>query len=246
MNRILREVSHRPWPIPHGPWVMAQQWHDLLFAHWRVPQVVLQPLLPGGLELDLYHGEAWLAVVPFRMAGVRFRGLPAIPGTSNFPELNVRTYVLHRGKPGIWFFSLDASKPLAVMAARAWFHLPYFHARMSCKENDGSIEYASTRIHRGALPAEFRARYASIGPVFHSRPGTLEHFLTERYCLFARNNRGQILCDEIHHPPWPLQLAQAQFAENSMATQIGITLGDPDLLHFAKRQDVVVWPPKPE
>ena len=184
MNRILREVSHRPWPLPHGPWVVAQQWHDLLFAHWRVPQGVLQPLLPGGLELDLYHREAWLAVVPFRMAGVRFRGLPAIPGTSNFPELNVRTYVLHRGKPGVWFFSLDASNPVAVTAARGWFHLPYFHARMSCRENDGSIEYASTRIHRGASPAEFRARYAPIGPVFQSRPGTLEHFLTERYCLF--------------------------------------------------------------
>jgi uncharacterized protein YqjF (DUF2071 family) len=223
---------------------MAQQWHNLLFAHWRVLQEWLHHLVPPELEIDLHAGEAWLAVVPFCMQGVRFRRMPAIPGTSQFPELNVRTYVRFHGKPGVWFFSLDAANWLAVAAARAWFHLPYFQARMTCNEKSDSIEYASERIHRAAEPARFCATYRPIGAVFHPQPGTLEYFLTERYCLFSRDNRGRILSGEIHHPPWSLQLAEARFATNSMASPLGISLGDPELLHFARRQDMAAWPPR--
>src|SRR5690349_6710130 len=130
MHPSLRKLDHRPWPVPSRPWIMAQNWHELLFAHWRVPVEAVRPLVPQGLEIDLFAGDAWLSVVPFRMSGVRLRGTPALPWLSSFPELNVRTYVCAEGRPGVWFFSLDAASRLAVGVARAWFHLPYFNARM--------------------------------------------------------------------------------------------------------------------
>ena len=245
MKAILREVAHRPWPLLAGPWVMAQSWHDLLFAHWAVDSEKLRALIPDPLEIDSFDGQAWLAVVPFRMSGVRLRGAPAVPWLSAFPELNVRTYVKYRGKPGVWFFSLDAGNALAVAIARAWFHLPYFRARMSCDGRDGYIYYRSGRTHRRAPSAVLKCRYRPSNEVFYPQPGTLEYFLTERYCLYASGGNGRLICVEIHHPPWPLQLAEAEFTGNSMAEAAGVALpAQMPLLHFAKRQDVVIWQPE--
>lgn len=246
MSGILENVSHRPWPLPAGPWVMAQTWHDLLFAHWPIPVAALRPHIPAQLEIDTFEGQAWLAVVPFRMSGVRVRAAPALPWLSNFPELNVRTYVTMAGKPGVWFFSLDAGNPLAVAIARAWFHLPYFRARMSCEERDGWIHYRSERTHRGSPAGSLESQYRPIGEVLSAAPGTLEHFLTERYCLYTADRRGRIIRGEIHHPPWTLQLAEASFARNTMAEASLPSLprlASP-LLHFSRRQDVVVWQPQ--
>ena len=244
MKAVLKNVAHRLWPLPAGPWVMAQSWHDLLFAHWPVAAAVLRPLLPPQLQVDTFEGLAWLAVVPFRMAGVRLRGTPAMPGLSAFPELNVRTYVTYRGKPGVWFFSLDAGNSLAVAIARAWFHLPYFRARMSCSEQNGAVAYASHRDHSGAASAGLRGHYRPVGPIFLPQPHTLEHFLTERYCLYALDGSGRLICGEIHHPPWPLQRAEAEFERNTMTEPLDISLTAEPLLHFARRQDVLVWPPR--
>src|ERR1700687_6083754 len=130
MMASLQDVAHRPWPLPARGWVMAGTWRDLLFAHWPVATTSLRPLVPARLRIDTFDGQAWLAVVPFRMSGVRLRGTPAMPWLSAFPELNVRTYVRCGAKPGVWFFSLDAGNPLAVGIARAWFHLPYYRAWM--------------------------------------------------------------------------------------------------------------------
>lgn len=238
-------LKHRPWELPGGPWVMAQNWHDLLFAHWPVPVAMVRGLIPVGLEIDTFDGNAWVGVVPFRMSAVRLRGTPALPWLSFFPELNVRTYVVRDGKPGVWFFSLDAGNFAAVAIARRWFHLPYFRARMRSQERDGSIHYQSTRTHRGASAAEIRARYRPVRPARTAQPGTLEYFLTERYCLYTADGRGRLIRGEIHHKPWALQIAEAEFAENSMASAAGIALPDRQpLLHFSRRQDVVVWPPK--
>src|SRR5215468_11352605 len=168
-----------------GRWVMAQVWHDLLFAHWPVPVETMRASVPPSLELDLFDGRAWLGVVPFRMSGVRLRWTPALPWLSAFPELNVRTYVVAEGKPGVWFFSLDAWNPVAVEAARIWFHLPYFHARMVCEEKQSWIHYHSMRNDQRAPAALLEARYRPAGERFEARRGTLEHFLTERYCLYA-------------------------------------------------------------
>jgi uncharacterized protein YqjF (DUF2071 family) len=243
LKEILRDVAHRPWPLPAGPWVMMQSWHDLLFAHWPVDAAKLRAQIPERLEIDMFDGSAWFAVVPFRMTGVRLRGTLAVPWLSAFPELNVRTYVICDGKPGVWFFSLDAGNSLAVTIARAWFHLPYFRARMRCSERNGWIEYSSQRAHSGAAPAVLQGRYRPVAPAFFPQRGSLEHFLTERYCLYALDGSRRLIRGEIHHRPWPLQHAQAEFARNTMAESIGIALEQQPLLHFARRQDVLVWPP---
>jgi uncharacterized protein len=244
MANPLDEIAHRPWPVPTGPWIMAQSWHDLLFAHWPVDAAILRPFIPAALSIDTLAGEAWVGVVPFRMSGVRIRGTPALPWFSQFPELNVRTYVTIHGKPGVWFFSLDAGNPIAVTVARKWFHLPYFRARMSCHPVDGGIRYASQRTHAGAPNAVFHATYRPAGQPFESRRGTLEYFLTERYCLYAAAG-DRIFRGEIHHRPWQLQLAKADITQNTMSLAAGFPLPPCALLlHFALRQDVVVWAPQ--
>jgi uncharacterized protein YqjF (DUF2071 family) len=245
MSGILDQVAHRPWPLPAGLWVMAQTWHDLLFAHWPIAATTLRPRIPAQLEIDIFEGQAWLAVIPFRMSGVRLRGTPAMPWLSRFPELNLRTYVTMGGKPGVWFFSLDAGNPLAVAIARAWFHLPYFRAQMLCEERDGWIHYRSERTHRRAPSGLLEARYRPAGEVYSAKPATLEHFLTERYCLYTADARGRIIRGEIHHPPWPLQLAEASFGQNTIAEASRFSLPNlaSPLLHFSRRQDVTVWRP---
>lgn len=245
MKANLNEIAHRPWPLPEGNWVMAQSWHDLLFAHWPVDSATLRRLVPPGLQIDTYEGKAWLGVVPFRMSGVRLRGTPPAPLLSSFPELNVRTYVLADGKPGVWFFSLDAGNRVAVAIARAWFHLPYFRARMSCEEKNGWIEYKCGRAHRGAPCGVYNGRYRPAGEVFRGQAGSLEHFLTERYCLYAVDAEGRIIRGEVHHAPWPLQRAEAEIVSNTMPEADGIHFAaTKPLLHFAKRLDVVVWRPQ--
>lgn len=258
-------AAHRPWPAPARPWAMAMSWRDLLFLHWPLEPAVLAPFIPPPLRLDTFDGRAWLGVVPFRMAGTRLRGLPPIPGAADFPEINVRTYaVAPDGRSGVWFFSLDATSRLAVRAARAWFGLPYFDARIDCAVDrtaddrgdgavaggdggaGGGVRYRSERTHRGAPAATFAGRYRPTGPVAPAAPGTLDHWLTERYALFSVDRRSRVGCGEIHHPPWPLQPAAADIATNTMATPIGLALPDPaPLVHFARRIDVVAWTVRP-
>jgi len=233
--------DHRPWPRPRRPWLLVMQWHDLLFAHWPVRAEQLRPFIPPPLELDTFDGWAWLAVVPFRMAGTRPRGTPALPRVGAFPELNVRTYVSAGGKAGVWFFSLDAANPLAVEVARLAYHLPYVHAEMGCRHEGDAISYASQRRPGKPLPAEFRGRYQPTGPAYRSAPGGLEHWLTERYCLYAANRRGRVWRGEIDHAPWPLQPAEAEIVHNTMAAPLGLRLQGAPLLHFARRLDVVAW-----
>jgi hypothetical protein len=244
MSSIFDRTAHRPWPLTSGPWIMAQSWHDLLFAHWKVDAAVLRPHIPAELAIDTFERQTWLGVVPFRMSGVRLRWTPALPWLSAFPELNVRTYVSAQGRPGVWFFSLDAANPVAVAAARLSFHLPYFRARMTCRDVDGWNQYQSERTHRGARGAVLEARYRGAGEAFEPQRGTLAHFLTERYCLYSAASRGRVYRGEIHHPPWLLQPAEAQFAQNSMAEAAGLTIpGALPVLHFARRQDMVAWAP---
>jgi uncharacterized protein YqjF (DUF2071 family) len=247
-GRSLREIAHRPYPLPGGSWAISMSWHDLLFMHWPVPVGSLRPLVPPGLEIDTFDGSAWLGVVPFRMSGVRPRFLPSVPALSDFPELNLRTYVTAGGRPGVWFFSLDAHNPVAVRLARATFGLPYFDARMSCElvASSGEVRYRSERTHRGAPPARFAARYRPTSELPGSRPGTLEHFLTERYCLYSADKRGRVRRGDIHHELWPLHGAEAEVETLEMTGQIGVQLPDTGgpVLHFAERLDVFAWLPK--
>lgn len=239
---------------PEGAWRWRQRWSDLLFAHWPVPVEVLRPRIPERLEIDTYDGTAWLGVVPFRMEGVRPRGLPAVPWLSRFPELNLRTYVKRDGYPGVFFFSLDASNPVAVSLGRRWFHLPYFHARAACSPQGEAIAYSSTRTHNGAPAARFEARYGPAGDVSHAVPGTLEHFLTERYCLYASGGsvggsvrgggREPLYRAQVHHAPWPLQPATVTVEVNTLLAAAGVEVAaqEPPHVLFARGVDVRLWP----
>lgn len=245
---ILKDTAHRPWPMPESPWLMTQTWHDLLFAHWPVDLETLRRHVPRGFEVDTFEGQAWVGVVPFRMTNVAPRGLPALPWISAFPELNVRTYVRVQGRPGVYFFSLDATNPVAVGVARTLVHLPYFTAAMEIEpEPEGWIRYRSRRTSRKGAPAELEARYRPTGTATPPLAGTLDHFLTERYCLFTTDESARAFSLEIHHPPWPLQTAEALFTRNTMADAAGIRLpAVSPLLHFSKRQDMVAWGLTPE
>lgn len=240
IERILTQVEHRPWPLPGGPWIMTQTWHDLLFAHWAVAPAVVRALVPQVLDLDLWDGKAYVAVTPFWMSRVRPRWLPGIPGHSTFAEINVRTYVTLDDKPGVFFFSLDAASWLAVKAARFSYRLPYYRAKMSVEASD-EIRYACERME-GPRPAEFRGRYRPVTPVQLRVRGTLAHFLTERYCLYAVD-RGRVYRGEIHHLPWPLQDASAEIEKNSMASADMVSLPETaPLLHFSREIKVLIWP----
>jgi uncharacterized protein len=224
---------------------MEQTWNDLLFAHWPVPTEALQPLVPSVLPLDTFDGQCWVAVTPFHMSGVRARWMPPLPGVSAFPELNVRTYVSCRGKPGVFFFSLDAGSRLAAWAARATYHLPYFYGQMRVTDRDGWFHYDSFRNGSGRNKgAQFRGKYRPVAPVEPRSRGTLEYWLTERYCLYTVR-RDTVYRAEIHHEQWPLQDAEAEISVNTMAKVAGIGLPQVQpLAHFSKRLQVLIWPLK--
>jgi uncharacterized protein YqjF (DUF2071 family) len=239
------EVAHRPWPIPHGAWLMAQRWTNLLFAHWPVEASLMRRLVPASLPLDEFDGRAWLSIASFYLSHLRPHWLPPLPVVSAFPELNVRTYVTLGDKPGVYFFSLDAGSALAVAGARAAYHLPYFNARMKIESaRDGTVEYTSHRNDRRGAPADFHARYRPVAPVTLSTPGTLDHWLTERYCLYATDHAGRVYRAEIHHHQWPLQPVDALIDVNTMAGAAGVSL--PEIsprVAFSPLIDVVVWRP---
>jgi len=215
---------------------MAQTWDHLLFAHWRVDAEALRRHVPKGLDVEEHDGTAWLGVTPFVVTGLRVRGTFPLPLVSSFREVNVRTYVTDGEKPGIWFFSLDASSALAVAAARRLYKLPYFPADITVERRRGRIHYECVRDERTA----FSGAYTSAGEVFEARPESLEHFLSERYCLYAAGD-GTLHRAEIHHPPWPLQVADATIDLNTMAPE-DVLLEDDPLVHYSARQDVLIWP----
>lgn len=242
-RRILDETAHRPWPMPDGPWVMTQTWNDLLFAHWPVDAAALRERVPAAFEIDRFDGEAWIGIVPFHMTNVAPRFVPSLPWVSTFPELNVRTYVRVKDRPGVYFFSLDAGNALAVSTARGLLNLPYYKADMTVAADGDRIRYGSRRQAEPA--AAFEATYRGLGDRHAARRGTLEHFLTERYCLYAVNHRFVAYRLEIHHTPWHLESAEAEIAVNTMTEGPGIRLPSmAPLLHFAKRQDMVCWAPE--
>jgi uncharacterized protein YqjF (DUF2071 family) len=245
MHPALARLDHRPWPVPDGEWTWRQSWCDLLFAHWPIAASELEPLVPKPLRVQEFDGTSWVGVVPFRMQGVMRRPLPDLPYFSAFPELNLRLYVELDGKPGVWFLSLDASNAVAVWAARRFFHLPYFHARMELAESSQGTDFHSTRLSK-PRGIEFSAHYQQTSDPYESQPGSLEHWLTERYCLYAQSPAGQLYRAEVHHHPWSLQRAEAEIVRNDLLLPHGLELrGPPALLHFSRRLDVVVWSPAP-
>jgi uncharacterized protein len=240
-HSALERIDHRPWKLPSTPWIWRQTWRDLLFAHWPVDAGRLRPYVPSPLRVQEFGGTSWVGVVPFRMTGVMRRPLPDLPWISAFPELNVRLYVEYDGKPGVWFISLDATNRLAVWAAKRWFHLPYYQALMRIADSPSGIDY---RSRRGATGPVFEAAYGPNSAAFESKARTLEHWLTERYCLYARDRDGAIWRTDVHHTPWPLQAAHARIDANTYLSGQGLSIGGPPAhLLFARRLDVIVWSP---
>ncbi len=226
------------------PWVMTQRWNDLLFLHYEMAPEKLRALVPEVLTLDTYQQRAWVSITPFWMNHLRPPGVPSLPYISHFSEINVRTYVTFNGKPGVYFFSLDASHLSAVWGARIFYRLPYWHAVMKVRGRGGpKIDYRTKRSH-GPKPAELRASYGPAAPAFHAQPGSAEHFLTERYCLYTAS-RSRLYRADIHHLPWELQMAAVELELNTMAQTAGFELpAAPDLTHFSRSLTVLVWAPE--
>jgi uncharacterized protein YqjF (DUF2071 family) len=249
------------------------RWCDLAFLHWPVPARVLRPLIPTPLELETFDGSAWVGVVPFRMEGVRLRGVPPIPTTHAFPEINVRTYVRADERAGVWFFSLDASSRLAVRGARLLYNLPYYDADIEVRPLDrarlsdgltphasraesqavdsaggAGIRYHGHRVHRDAPSAEFEADYAPAATTasYEASPGTLEHFLVERYCLFTYDRRRGLGLIDVDHASWQLQRGTAAIRANTMALAAGIRLPEIEpVVHVTRDVDVRAWTRQP-
>jgi uncharacterized protein YqjF (DUF2071 family) len=225
---------------------MGQSWERLLFMHWPLEPQALRPAVPAELPIDTFDGRAWIGITPFEVRALRLRGTPPVPWVSHFPELNVRTYTTVDGRPGIWFLSLDAASAPAVAAARRAYRLPYFRARMQVARHGDAISYRSSSASADRPRAALHVDYAPTGPRFTARPGTLEHFLVERYCLYALDDAHRVHRADIHHPPWPLQPATATIHDNTMTAPFGLDLpAASPLLHYAHRQDVVIWPLEP-
>lgn len=227
---------------PSGPSLLHQCWGKLLFIHWAIDADLIRPLIPAELSIDTFEGKAWIGVVPFTMWGIRASFLPAIPGASAFHELNVRTYVHHEGLPGVWFFSLDAANKLAVWGARQFYYLPYFKAAMSLDQVGSTIRYSSIRHDRLGAPAELKAVWTIGEPLAQARPGTIEFFLSERYCLYS-HHRERLYRSRIFHQTWPLRSASLEDYQSTMIEAQGLpTPAGPPLLHYAESIAVDIWP----
>jgi len=227
---------------------MAQRWNDLLFAHWPVAAQAIAPLLPEGLLADTFQGSAWLGVVPFWLDRIKMRGVPPIPGAGGFPDLHLRTYVRDEdaGTPGVFSFSLDAGNLLAVAAARMLFHLPYHWAEMRLEQRSEREFSFYSRRRFSSQQVIFKARYRGLGPtrrLAESTAGTLEYFLMERSCLFARDRAGLATRASLHHVPCPLEEAEAEIERNDLAESIGIRLpAQEPVLHYLRQLAVYIWP----
>ncbi len=228
---------------PTGRPAMYQTWAKLLFMHWRLPAKQLRSHVPAGLDIDTFDGSAWIGLTPFTLWGLRPALIPPLPIASSSHELNVRTYVHRRDVPGIWFFSLDASNRLAVLGARAAFSLPYFSARISMSDTRETIEFTSRRTAPEQPPVEFAASWQCGAPLTDLRPGTLDFFLIERYCLYAEHD-AQLYRSRIHHHPWPLRQARLLQYSSTMLQAQGLPVphGEPLVHAQAQPIKVAVWP----
>jgi uncharacterized protein len=240
---IERTTGHRPWPLPERPWVAFQSWHRTLFAHWPLAAERLRDLVPEPLAIEEFDDTAWVGLVPFRVTGSRPRSLPSFPPVSNFDEINLRTYVRYGDHAGGWFFSLDASNRLVAAAARSLLGLPYYAADIDVGLDGEGTDFRSRRSD-GA--AEFAGTYRPAGgnEWTEPQPGTIEHFLIERYALFTVSN-GDVKRLDIHHAPWRIAPGEARFEQNTIALTAGIGLpAAPPLCHVAQPQDTLFWLPR--
>lgn len=227
--RVAEEIAHRPWPLPEAPWMQAQTRRDVLLAHWPVELDRLARLLPPELAADTFDGQAWAGVAAYRVTGLRVRGLPPLPGLSTFLQLEVFACVTAGDRPGVWLFSLEVPNGVLAEAAKRVHRLPAYRAQLTSTGGGYDAE-------RDGL--SFRVRYGPRGEEWSPEPGTVQHFLTERFALYTADG-GRLYRAELHHPRWRLRTADAAVAS---ATITPFALEGPPLAFAADEQDVLVWP----
>lgn len=242
MKEELQITGHRPFPLPDKPWVMEQIWNDVLFAHWPVPAEIMEKHIPSQLTLDTFKGEAWIGIVPFWISRMRVRGLPALPMMKSMNELNVRTYVEYGGKKGVYFFSLDADNFLAVTGARMLYFLPYMNAEMKVDKTEGLINYESRRKNENKESVQFKVQYKPASSPFNAQAGSLDEWLTERYCLWVTKGE-EVFRGDIHHTKWQLHEASCSIYENTMASFLpdNYFTNEP-ILHYSPQKHAYFWP----
>ena len=231
-----------PTRRPDGSNSGTQRWESLLFCHWEIDPVDLRGHVPGELEIDTFEGRAFVGVVPFKMRNIRPAWLPRWLAMS-FYETNVRTYVISNGRPGVYFFSLDASSILAVWAARIGWSLPYYYASMACEQTDRGTVY---RSHRRDRRASHSAAFQIGEQLGVSAPDTLEHFLFERYLLFVQR-KGVMQFGQVHHEPYDVWTAEVTDIHDGLIESAGLPdLGRmPSLTHYSPGVDVEVFATRP-
>jgi uncharacterized protein len=248
MLQFLIRTSRKPRPLPPGRWLMTQRWNDLLLAHWPLPASTIAPLLPEGLQVDMFQSSAWLGIIPFWLDRIKVRGIPPVPGLRSFPDLCLRTYVREEqtGAPGVYCLSLDGNKLLAAAMGRALYCLPYYWAEMHLKQQTERdfLFYSRRRFTNRSV--QFKALYRGLGPTRKSVDycaGSLEYFLMERYCLYSSNRARQLIRTNLNHVCWPLEEAEAEIERNDLAAAIGIQLPEQKpVLHYARRMVLYLWP----
>lgn len=236
---IYKEVEHRLLPLPRNNWIMRQAWRNTLFLHWPVQPEQLRPYIPSVLEIDTYDGSAWLGIVAFEMEGIYFRGLSFFSVVAPFSEVNVRTYVKHEGRPGVFFISLDVNDWASLLIAKRWYRLPYHSADIAIRRKGNAIFYDSVRRN---LPVRFDGICTPKENEFFPSNDTLDHFLTEKYCFYTTQNNKDIFHGDIHHQPWPLQRADVQIQRNTLFSPLNLDFSEEDpVVHFSKGVDSLMW-----
>lgn len=239
---LMNDITHRPWPLPSKKWIMRQTWSNLLFLHWPIPPETLRPHIPSSLQIDTFDRSAWLGVVVFVMEGIYPRGLSSVSLTPKFSEVNVRTYVQCDGKPGVYFMSLDVDDWASYTIAKRWYRLSYHPAQISIQKEGQTFHYESIRKGKTNTPITCKGTYTPLSDVYFPEKGTLDHWLTERYCLYSTDNKANIYCGEIHHRPWPLQKAETEICMNTLFSPFNFDLtGIKPISHFSKGIDTLIW-----
>lgn len=242
-NEMLWDSSHRPWPLPKLPWVMRQDWHHVLFIHYPIRVETLRKLVPANLPLDVYDSWGWIGIIPFNTAEVRLR---SIPWATAFPEVNVRTYITIDGKPGVYFFSLDATHLPTVLFASTFCFVPYYHAKIDFQGKDQQQSYrfiSKRRTDQSIIQLD-----CSYAPATESKPtraekGSFDEWLTERYCFYTTTAKGTILRCDILHQPWQLQRVEVDIHANSLLSEQGIAVEQVEpVLHYSQGASVRIWP----
>ena len=228
---ILADTKHRPFDYPTGNWTYYQEWNNALFLHWKVPFAALRKLVPVGLTLDTFYGNAYVSLVAFTMQKIRLRNLPAIKFVSEFDEINIRTYIDNDNRKGVYFLSIEAEKQLSVYIAKALSGLPY--RKSNIHRTLGNCKSVNLR-DRSSLDTEFEVKKVL------TQKAALDHWLTERYCLY--HDKAEVIYRyDIHHKEW--EIKDVHMKRLNLDYKIGdLNLtNEPDSIHYSEGVKVLAW-----